>query len=820
MMPSLETPRTTPALRPEPTVDRAAIERACAHIAPTWPLDRFIAVNPLWEMTDRPFPKVAAELAARSGATMLMPRRWFREQFSQGAFTESHVRRALEASRAHVTLPQVLALLDAEEPVTTRRARVLDVADAEREHPGMPTWRSFVTSHLSQFCASYFDEGQALFRPTTGEGLYATWRQHALDDQTPRLVMGLSTFAEGVRLLPARADELIELAMSELYVPLAEQEAYASSLLLDLNGWASWAAYQRWTARLAGRDDATVKDVLALQLAWEWLVLQSGGPTRSAAWQRAMSRWPECEAHARDARRDDWVLQRALELAWQDRVAEGLRARPSGTVATPTVQAVFCIDVRSEPFRRALEAEGSSVQTLGFAGFFGLPVDYQPVGATSATPQLPGLLAPALRMTDTGVTDPVARQRTRRLARLGALDAFKSAAASAFAFVETTGASYAWALVSETLGLADETSSGAGLSARESARRKPRVTSTVDGAPVTTERKVQLAAGILRGMSLTRRFARLVVLFGHGGASRNNAHAAGLDCGACCGQTGETNARATAALLNEPDVRRGLRAQGLEVPDETVFLSGLHHTTTDEVTLFELDEVPASHRDEVDALTAMLRRAGHRTRLERAPKLGVSETDERRLLQAVQQRSTDWAQVRPEWALADNAGFVVGPRTLSAHLRLEGRSFLHEYVAAEDEGFKVLEGILTAPMVVTHWINLQYYASTVDNLRYGSGNKVLHNVVGGHVGVFEGNGGDLRIGLSKQSLHDGTKWVHTPRRLSVFVAAPREAIDAILARHAKVRGLIENEWLFLLQVDEASGEVQVRSADGWAPLPR
>jgi hypothetical protein len=123
-------------------------------------------------------------------------------------------------------------------------------------------------------------------------------------------------------------------------------------------------------------------------------------------------------------------------------------------------------------------------------------------------------------------------------------------------------------------------------------------------------------------------------------------------------------------------------------------------------------------------------------------------------------------------------------------------------------------------MVVTHWINLQYYASTVDNLRYGSGNKVLHNVVGGHVGVFEGNGGDLRIGLSKQSLHDGKKWVHTPQRLSVFVAAPRDAIDAILAKHAKVRALVENEWLFLLQVDETSREVQVRSAAGWARLPQ
>ena len=26
--------------------------------------------------------------------------------------------------------------------------------------------------------------------------------------------------------------------------------------------------------------------------------------------------------------------------------------------------------------------------------------------------------------------------------------------------------------------------------------------------------------------------------------------------------------------------------------------------------------------------------------------------------------------------------------------------------------------------------------------------------------MFEGNGGDLRIGLAQQSLHDGQRWVH------------------------------------------------------------
>ena len=40
---------------------------------------------------------------------------------------------------------------------------------------------------------------------------------------------------------------------------------------------------------------------------------------------------------------------------------------------------------------------------------------------------------------------------------------------------------------------------------------------------------------------------------------------------------------------------------------------------------------------------------------------------------------------------------------------------------------------------------MQYYGSVVDNETFGSGNKVLHNVVGGAIGVLEGNSGDLLL---------------------------------------------------------------------------
>jgi uncharacterized protein YbcC (UPF0753/DUF2309 family) len=240
--------------------------------------------------------------------------------------------------------------------------------------------------------------------------------------------------------------------------------------------------------------------------------------------------------------------------------------------------------------------------------------------------------------------------------------------------------------------------------------------------------------------------------------------------------------------------------EGITVPEETRFVPALHDTTTDDIRCF--GAVPASFKPVDSWLSA----ASERAREERAGKLGISAEQS---TPAIRKRSRDWSQVRPEWGLANNACFIVAPRERTRHLNLEGRSFLHDYLweADAEKGYPVLELIITAPMIVTHWINMQYNASVTDNLHYGSGNKVLHNVVGGNLGVFEGNSGDLRIGLPLQSLHDGKQWMHQPLRLSVYLAAPREAIKSIVDKHEMVRELIDNDWLYLFQLDEESNQV-------------
>jgi hypothetical protein len=87
----------------------------------------------------------------------------------------------------------------------------------------------------------------------------------------------------------------------------------------------------------------------------------------------------------------------------------------------------------------------------------------------------------------------------------------------------------------------------------------------------------------------------------------------------------------------------------------------------------------------------------------------------------------------------------------------------------------VLDRIMTTPMNVTDWINLQYGASAVDNRAFGSGNRAIHNV-GGQMGVLQGNGGGLMTGLPWQSVHDGQRSQHEPLHLLVVIESPRDAI--------------------------------------------
>ena len=79
-------------------VSARAIDAACDRIAPTWPLDQFIAVNPYWGWRTSPMPDAAAHLGVLAGTALTMPRSWFREEFTAGRLDARHLEAAAIAS--------------------------------------------------------------------------------------------------------------------------------------------------------------------------------------------------------------------------------------------------------------------------------------------------------------------------------------------------------------------------------------------------------------------------------------------------------------------------------------------------------------------------------------------------------------------------------------------------------------------------------------------------------------------------------------------------------------------------------------------------
>lgn len=741
----------------------SAARAAMTAIPPAFPLSATVAVNPFLGQSGMGLAQTAQRLGQVGGLRLTLPRAHFAAEVQAGRITQADLAAAAEGAGLVLADLQAALTHDAPDPQP-----LPTIAELAAEASGID-WPTILLDRIGSFCAAKFDQGQALW-PLAGEGgLYAAWRAHATHDLGPEIA-GLAGFADHVAASPDDAWAAVARAVGTLGIGSAEAELYFHALLHRLGGWAQAARWQVWQAELGGETSDALTDLLALRLVWDEALLNRYKDRIGDDWAKARVAFGAA-APDLGAVRIDAALQAAVERAAQRRLAATLAA-PARAAAVPKLQAAFCIDVRSEVFRRALESVDPAIETIGFAGFFGLPLAHRPFGAVEAEPHLPVLLRPAL--TSAPAAEAGAEEAARIRARATrAWGRFRQAAVSSFAFVEAVGPLYGAKLLRDSLG----------LGASPAAVEPPPVI-----AGLTAEARIATAAKVLGAMSLREGFASVVLLVGHGAQVTNNAHHSALNCGACAGRTGEVSARALAALLNDAETRAGLVGQGITIPETTRFVAALHDTVSDEVTLYDAP-------DGLGEVRAWLGKAGAICRAERAKRLPRASAP-------LKSRGADWAETRPEWALAGCASFIAAPRSRSAGRDLGGRAFLHSYDWRQDREFATLELILTAPVVVASWISLQYYGSTVAPQAFGGGNKLLHNVVGGF-GVLEGHGGAPRVGLPWQSVHDGAGFQHEPLRLAVVVEAPTEAITAILARHAGLRDLFDNGWLHLIRMDDA-----------------
>ena len=609
-------------------------------------------------------------------------------------------------------------------------------------------------------------------------------------------------------------------------------------------------------------------------------------------------------------RQEGMVWLEAMESHAMQALARGLNPRPAPPwEKRPFVQALFCIDTRSERIRRHLEAVGD-YQTFGIAGFFGVPVSFMELGKGSETHLCPVILTPdnlALEISPAAAPDMAFVTALEK-----AMHDLKETVLTPFVTVEAIGLLFGFDMIGKTVLpqaynklrkhlhadkpntrlLLDKLSREQADSIvravqraviekaveveydlpiervtdamvrtlRESALHGVETVAETDRAEViralkldepafgrfiqrlretyritpefaqqqmqqlgrigfTESEQINYVLQALRAIGLTEQFSRFVLLIGHGSTSENNPYESALDCGACGGNHGLVSARVLAQMANKNVVRRGLRNQGIHIPDDTWFVAGFHNTTTDRLEMHGVDMMPPTHLVYLDRLRSGLVSATRRCAQERVPSLEVRPDhpcNPDHAFRCAERNAMDWSQVRPEWGLARNAYFVIGRRDLTSAMALDGRAFLHSYDYRVDDNRRLLETILTGPLVVGQWINMEHYFSAVDNDRFGSGSKVIHNVAG-RFGVMTGNLSDLRTGLPAQTvLKDGLPY-HEPIRLITVMEAPLDHASAALSAVPSVNGLARNGWIRLLVVDPESGLAHLYRDGDWTP---
>ncbi len=792
-------------------------------------------------------------------------------------------------------------------------------------------WMDYFTLELAQL------HGWAGFVRWRSQARHYYWQQRnpadLVDFIAIRLVLALALLEDAAR----REKRDFGYASLKSY---AEQHPRECLLRRELNAGSVLPDYaHRIEVTLDGRDPARI-DALCLEYEREKTIREADSRGRrllevadkaGIAHQSLLQRSDDTLMQFIDAvysfkAREEFVWTQALERTYSRRLLARIEAaadnqrgasdaavaeRPASADPSGPVQALFCIDVRSERLRRHLEAVGD-YETFGIAGFFGVPVSFVEFGKGHETALCPAIVTPR----NVAVEMPHKHEKQGHSLFHVAHDVvhdLKNTVLAPFVTVEAVGLLFGFDMVGKTFAprayntwrqrlqsrkpparllidkitreeaeelvanLQDEmviraierhfgvqreaVTSPMIRELRETALANPR--SRTDGKTQTAfarrfdvdaaaeamfllslqteyrvnpdqatiqlehlakvgfrhKRQAQLVGTALRSIGLGGNLSRTVLVVGHGSTSENNPYESALDCGACGGDQGLVNARIFAAMANRREVRQLLAEQGVPIPDETWFIPALHDTTTDEIQLFDLDQLPPTVLTRLTRIQEDLNAAGRLCALERCAELGERgiETPEA-AGRRVKRHALDWTQVRPEWGLSKNACFIIGRRALSRTQDLDGRAFLHSYDHRIDDQGRLLEGILSGPLVVAQWINMEHYFSVVDNEAFGSGSKVYHNITG-RFGVITGNVSDLRTGLPAQTMLKGNRPYHEPMRLLTVIEAPLALVQGVLARLFKPRQLVENGWIRLLVLDPQTQTAHRFEQGDWPAEP-
>lgn len=503
-----------------------------------------------------------------------------------------------------------------------------------------------------------------------------------------------------------------------------------------------------------------------------------------------------------------FIWQEAFEWTYHDQVLAGILQKKNAPrqFTKKSFQALLCIDDRECSFRRYIEEFDHESETFGTPGFFSVEFYYQPEGGKFYTKLCPAPVTPKYLIKGIGEEK---RQK----------DAYLS---------KTSHSIYGGWLISQTLGfwsafllflnIFKPSMGPATASSFKHMSKKSQLTienKSLDDREndlqigFTIDEMANRVEALLKSIGLVKDFAPIIYVIGHGSSSVNNPHYAAYDCGACSGRAGSVNSRVVSFMGNHPKVREVLKTRGIDIPEATQFLGGLHDTTRDEIIFFDENSLTkknleSHNKNEVTFAKALDFNAKERSR--RFESID-SHLTPAQIHDKILTRSVSLFEPRPELNHATNALCVVGRRELTKHLFMDRRSFMNSYDYRVDLDGKFLVNVLRPVGPVCGGINLEYFFSRVDNQKLGAGTKLPHNVMG-LIGVANGIDGDLRPGLPSQMIE-----VHDPVRLLVIVEHFPEIVLQAIQKEAPTYEWFLNEWVRLVAVHPETHQLHL-FADG------
>lgn len=763
-----------------------SIQEASRVIGTTWPLYSFVASNPLTGYENTHFKEAVASAKDILNANAYPAAKLYIQAWEKGAIDKNILDTLLNENKLTESAAYYLNILASnKDTFTLNTNHQLDCITTK--------WLSF-----------FMDEGIAEWElPYKSEGFFNAWRLLVVYDS--------ESGKTALKDIPKTSIETLELLLKnykkEDYTPIFK------SHLAALPGWTGYLNH-----RIKNNTDwqeaypISLTDYLAVRL---WIAHKLELPILPKKTVKKESNIDEIQ----------YVFLKAWEQSWQHKLTALLEKQThlknTKKTSKKDAQFVFCIDTRSELIRRHIETKGN-YETFGYAGFFGIAMDYTNLENGITRKSCPPIVNSSYKVTE--VFKPNKEQpflnfkkknKVRKFKKLF-LKRMKNMIPSAFGFVEGTGFYYGLKLISRTLIPKRANAYNLKIASEINTFCEPKINK--QSLEINTNHKVSIAEKALIVKSAFhlmgwQDFSPLVIFVGHSSQTSNNPFNSSLDCGACAASPGRNNARMLAKLANLKEVRKMLAEHhDINIPDDTFFMGAEHNTTTDKIVLFD-NEAPDSHKEHIQKLKINLQKAQETATNDRLQKKNKS-------IRFAEQKATNWSETRPEWGLSKNAGFIIAPRSLTENINLNNRCFLHSYQWQLDNDGKALESIMQGPMTVTQWINNHYYFSTTDNNIYGGGSKITHNITG-KFGVVQGNGGDLKMGLPLQSLFStDDKMYHEPLRLSVVILAPITTVFKIIKRNTAIQTLLDNEWIYLMVMDPTDGNkiLKYQKSNEWKPM--